>query len=260
MRAIEILLIGLSLLAIAEMPVITAQTGSNGVLNLSSSRQLIVVTTANWNAVNGRLRRYERSEANGVWREVGNSIPIVVGRNGMAWGKDGPDDWSKLAGPGDPIKKEGDGRSPAGIFKLSSAFGYAAKEKAGKVKLPYVKATATLECVDDPQSKNYNRVIERGSVAKPDWQSSEQIRRSDDQYRWGVIVDHNYAKPEAGCGSCIFLHIWSAAGKGTAGCTAMAAAKMEELLFWLDTKMNPVIVQLPQAEFERLRELWRLPR
>lgn len=259
MRAIEILLIGLSLLTIAEMPVITAQSGSNGISNLSSSRQLIVVTTANWNEVNGRLRRYERSETNGVWREIGSAISVVVGRNGMAWGRNGSDDWSKLARPNDPVKKEGDGRSPAGIFKLSSAFGYAAKEQAGRVKLPYVQATKTLECVDDPQSKNYNRVIERGSVSNPDWNSSEQMRRNDDQYRWGVIVDHNYARPEAGCGSCIFLHIWSGAGKGTAGCTAMESAKMEELLFWLDPQKQPVIVQLPQAEFDRLRESWKLP-
>ncbi len=260
MRAIEFLILAFSLLAIAEMPVITAQSGSDGISNLASSRQLIVVTTANWNAVNGRLRRYQRSETNGVWREIGGAISVVVGRNGMAWGRNGSDDWSKLAGPGDPVKKEGDGRSPAGIFKLSSAFGYAAKEQAGEVKLPYLQATKTLECVDDPQSKNYNRVIERGSVAVPDWQSSEQMRRHDDQYRWGVIVDHNYASPEAGCGSCIFLHIWSAAGKGTAGCTAMESAKMEELLFWLDPKKNPVIVQLPQSEFARLQKSWQLPR
>lgn len=260
MRIIECQMMVFFLLAMAGLPLIVNQSADKPAEILRSSGQLVIVTTPDWNAVNGHLLRFERNQSTGEWRKIGQTIPIVVGRNGLAWGRNGSDDWASLAKPGDPVKKEGDGRSPAGIFKLSSAFGYAVKEEAGKVKLPYVQATKTLECVDDPQSKNYNRVIERGSVSNPDWNSSEQMRRNDDQYRWGVIVDHNYARPDAGCGSCIFLHIWSAAGKGTAGCTAMAAAKMEELLFWLDPKKNPVIVQLPQSEFAHLQKSWQLPR
>ncbi len=218
---------------------------------LSQSRQMILVTTKDWNAVHGEMRRYERNSVKSPWREVGEKIPIVVGRNGMAWGRglhgDAMDDG--------PIKKEGDGRSPAGIFRLSSAFGYAA---AGDLKLPYVRATPTLECVDDVKSAHYNRVLDRTSVARPDWTSSEQMRRQDDQYRLGVVVDHN-TKREAGCGSCIFLHIWAGANKRTAGCTAMEAAKMEAILRWLDAKRRPMLVQLPQAEFERLQKAWSLP-
>jgi len=260
MRATECLIIAFSLFAAVMTPDSISETDFSQIAKLDDSRQLIIVKTGDWNAVNGTLQRYERSAASQKWQAVGKPIPIVIGRNGMAWGRNGADNWAKLAKAGDPIKKEGDGRSPAGIFKLSSAFGYATKEQSGKVKLPYVQATKTLECVDDSQSKNYNRVIERGSITKPDWNSSEQMLRDDDLYRWGVIVDHNYAKPEAGCGSCIFLHIWSGAGKGTAGCTAMESVMMEELLFWLDPQKQPVIVQLPQAEFDRLRESWKLPR
>ncbi len=54
-------------------------------------------------------------------------------------------------------------------------------------------------------------------------------------------------------GSCIFLHIWEGPGKGTAGCTAMGSLSMEEVLRWLDGEKRPVLVQLPRAEFERLR-------
>jgi len=84
------------------------------------------------------------------------------------------------------------------------------------------------------------------------------MRRDDDQYRWGVVVDHN-AERETGCGSCVFLHIWEAPGKGTAGCTAMNSSSMEAVLRWLDAKERPVLVQLPRAEFERLRTAWGLP-
>lgn len=226
---------------------------------LAQSRQLLVVTTKDWNAVDGQLLRYERATGQ-AWRPVGEKVPVVVGRNGLAWGKGLHGDLARLANASDPIKKEGDGRSPAGIFSLSSAFGYAPREQARNVKLPYVEATKTLECVDDSQSASYNRVLERGSVARPDWKSSEQMRRDDDLYRWGVIVDHNTGEPQAGCGSCIFLHIWQSAKKGTAGCTAMEPAKIEELLSWLDPQKKPLIVQLPRAELERFRVLWGLPR
>jgi D-alanyl-D-alanine dipeptidase len=156
------------------------------------------------------------------------------------------------------VKQEGDGRSPAGVFRLNSAFGYAPRERAGEVKLPYVQAIATLECVDDPQSTHYNRIVDRADVENPDWKSSERMLRDDDQYRWGVVVDQN-AKGEPGCGSCVFLHVWEAPGKGTAGCTAMNPSSMEYLLRWLDAKKRPMLVQLPRAEFERLREAWGLP-
>jgi L,D-peptidoglycan transpeptidase YkuD (ErfK/YbiS/YcfS/YnhG family) len=84
------------------------------------------------------------------------------------------------------------------------------------------------------------------------------MRRADEFYRLGVIVDHN-ADRVAGCGSCIFLHIWSGAGKGTAGCTAMEAPRMEAVLRWLEARKRPLLVQLPRGEFERLKAEWDLP-
>src|SRR5919202_1625655 len=52
---------------------------------LARSRQLIVVTTPDWNSVQGTLRRYER--AGGGWRQVGDSFAVVVGRSGLGWGE-----------------------------------------------------------------------------------------------------------------------------------------------------------------------------
>jgi D-alanyl-D-alanine dipeptidase len=220
---------------------------------MKESRQLILVTTRGWDAVDGEMRLYERGSINDQWKPDGGKIPVVVGRNGMAWGR-GLHGGAMGEGP---VKQEGDGRSPAGIFSLSSAFGYAPTGQAGEVKLPYVQAVATLECVDDPRSAHYNRIIDRAGVEKPDWKSSERMRRDDDQYRRGVVVDHN-AKGAPGCGSCIFLHIWEAPGKGTSGCSAMSSPSIEYLLRWLDAKKRPILVQLPQPEFERLRKAWGL--
>jgi L,D-peptidoglycan transpeptidase YkuD (ErfK/YbiS/YcfS/YnhG family) len=259
MRTTELLLIAILFASLVQGSVRLEEEPVEQIKILAQSSQLLIVTTKDWNAVDGELLRYERA-ADQAWHPVGQKVPIAVGRNGLAWGKGLHGNHSGLARASDPIKKEGDGRAPAGIFSLSSAFGYAPREQAAKVKLPYLQATKTLECVDDSQSANYNRVLERGSVAKPDWKSSEEMRRDDELYRWGVVVDHNASPPQAGCGSCIFLHIWQGMGKGTAGCTAMNAARMEEILFWLDPQKKPLLVQLPRAEFERLRRVWDLPR
>ncbi|MEP7272621.1 MAG: L,D-transpeptidase family protein, partial [Acidobacteriota bacterium] len=116
-----------------------------------------------------------------------------------------------------------------------------------------------VECVDDVDSTHYNRLVDRAKTTTLDWKSSEQMLRRDEQYRWGIIVDHNANTPVPGGGSCIFIHIWAGPSNGTSGCTAMAHGQIEELLGWLIPGAGPVLVQLPQPEFSRLQSLWGLP-
>ena len=168
--------------------------------SLTESRQLVLVVTPDWNAVDGRLWRYERGSAKEGWQQRGGGLPVVVGKKGLAWGR-GLHEKQKSDGP---IKKEGDGKSPAGIFRLSSAFGYAATNDAGAIKLPYTHLTGTIECVDDVKSEHYNTILDRRNINAPDWNSSEQMRLQKDYYRWGVVVDHNAAPIAKGGGSCIF--------------------------------------------------------
>jgi D-alanyl-D-alanine dipeptidase len=224
---------------------------------LRTSTQVLVVTTQDWDGVDGTLQVYERPYARKRWKAVGGSIPVVVGKKGLGWGAGVASDAVRRAAS-DPVKKEGDGKSPAGIFRLSTAFGYAAEEPPGW-KMPYLGITPSVECVDDVRSKFYNRVLDRATVA-PDWNSSEQMLRPDGQYRWGLMVDHNAEPLTAGAGSCIFLHIWLGPGVGTTGCTAMAQEQLEGLLGRLDAARNPLLVQLPRPEYKKLRRRWKLPR
>ena len=227
---------------------------------LDRSGQLFVVTTADWGAVDGELRRFERAAAGqGRWKQVGGVVPVVVGRNGLAWAADQASQWAGMHSSGGPIKREGDGKSPAGLFSLSAAFGYADQSDISPLRMPYLRALPSVVCVDDPASRHYNRIVDRAAMAGQDWQSAEQMRREDDQYRWGVVVDHNFPATRPGDGSCIFLHIWEGRGKGTAGCTAMESARMEEILKWLDAASNPLLIQLPDAEYRHWRKRFHLP-
>lgn len=194
---------------------------------------------------------------------MGTPIPIVVGKNGLGWGIDIiPTDNVAVRQSSDPVKREGDGKSPAGVFDLGTAFGYAAQPLSG-LKLPYLTLTPSIECVDDTRSKYYNRIVDRNAVT-PDWNSSEHMRNAGESYVWGIVVNHNGTVPAdnhpplpAG-GSCVFLHIWHSHDQGTAGCTAMTEPDLETLLLWLNPARNPLLVQMPGPILRRLARRWGL--
>ena len=220
----------------------------------SNAAQLILVTTPGWNAPAGTLRRFERN--GGRWTQTGDATPVTIGRTGAAWGlglNDVPADG--------PRKREGDGRSPAGVFAIGPAFGYAAK--AGTA-LPYAPMDANDYCIDVPGSTLYNRIVDAREVgADAVAGSTEPMRRDlhaggDQRYRLGFVIEHN-AAATPGAGSCIFAHLWKSPTDATAGCTAMADAQMEHVLAWLDPARHPVFVLLPDAEYARRAAAWRLP-
>lgn len=157
------------------------------------------------------------------------------------------------------MKKEGDQKSPAGAFLLGQAFGYDDGLPEGAHGYPYLHIAASTSCIEDANSHYYNQVIDPATVSRADWSERDSMRRPDGLFRWGIVVAHNAGEPERGAGSCIFLHIWRGLGKGTAGCTAMPQEFVEELVRWLEPGSHPVLVQLPEAQYERLRSSWVLP-
>ena len=170
----------------------------------------------------------------------------------MAW-----DDSQVRPATGEPVKREGDGRSPAGAFALDTAFGFDIRQIVSWVRLPYVQLRTGTECVDDVRSAHYNTIVNRDSVARVDWSSSERMREIE-QYAYGVHVAYN-APPRPARGSCIFLHIWGGPRSVTAGCTAMDEDALKTLMGWIDPQRRPILVQLPASAVARLRSEWRLP-
>jgi hypothetical protein len=229
---------------------------------LSSSTQMIVVTRDSWDSPQGTLRRYERQRSGHPWHAVGGPIAVMIGKSGLGWGTGllkPPKQGVRDPMDKDPVKKEGDGKAPAGVFHLSKIFGYAAQAQPGW-KMPYISLTPTIECVDDEKSKFYNTLVDTSTIS-PDWgnHENENMRRSDDLYRWGILVDHNANPPVPGGGSCIFMHIWRGPAQPTVGCTAMPQADLEMLLGWLAPERKPLLVQLPVAQYQKLRHHWNLP-
>ena len=220
---------------------------------LSKSLQVVVVKTKDWNTFQGTAELFERPIAKSEWKAIGKDFPVVVGKNGLAWSDD-----ARMKAESQPHKIEGDGRAPAGIFDLTFAFGSMAKPDY--VKLPYTRLEEWTECVDDSKSSHYNKIVNRMQVGVFDWKSSEKMLEIGEQYDLGVFVAHNSKPSQAGKGSCIFLHIWKDNLTGTAGCTAMSRENIEKVLGWLAPNKNPVLIQLPEADYRRFQKLWKLPK
>lgn len=223
------------------------------VYKYSDALQAVVVTTPNWDAVQGKAQLFERKTKKSAWKAVGAEFPIVVGIKGMAWSNELnelPSDTGRLL-----MKTEGDGKAPAGIFMLTSAF--AASEQ--KIKLPFTKLAESTECVDDVKSVHYNKIVDKFQVGLYDWKSSEKMLAVGEQYELGVFVAHNSERMK-GAGSCIFLHIWKDSTSGTAGCTAMEKSNIEKIFGWIDNKKSPVLIQLPEDSYKQFQAKWKLPK
>ena len=228
-----------ALFALVSVPaLLRAADLSNIEAAVAQSRQLIVVSARDWQQHRGTLVLYER-EANGAWQRVSPIVPVTLGRSGLAWGL------GLHPATAARTKREGDGRSPAGVFELERIYGRDAK--APSRHFPYQQLSATMEGIDDPQSRYYNRLLDAAQVRDRDWKSSEKVRPAHPMFRWCVEVRHNWQQ-RPGLGSCIYLHIWKAPGVPTSGCTAMSEAALERVVRWLDSRKRPLLVQLPHAE------------
>ncbi len=196
------------------------------------TKQMIVVTTKNWSTSSGSLQRFEK-RAN-RWYKIGKAINIKLGRNGLGWGI-GVHTTPKNA---KYIKKEGDGKSPAGIFWLREAFGYS----SFNVKYPYKVYKESDHCVDDVNSKFYNKIVDSKKIRR-DYRSYENMKFPRNYYKYGIVVDHNKIDQRGakkGAGSCIFIHIKRTP---TAGCTVMKEWEMKQIIRWLKPNSNPILVQ-----------------
>jgi L,D-peptidoglycan transpeptidase YkuD (ErfK/YbiS/YcfS/YnhG family) len=219
-----------------------------------NTRQLILVESDDWTSPTGELQMLSKSTDG--WHAVGAKIPVVLGRTGLAWGRG-----LQIDVDSGPQKYEGDGKAPAGVFRLGTAFGYA-PQSPPEVRWPYRQAQDKDFFVDDPDSPNYNKwvtVESDASQPRPPWKSAEKMKRSDSLYEWGIVVEQNEMPVEKGRGSAIFFHVWRREGVPTAGCTAMSEENLLSLLRWLNPNDDPLVIQVPRTEINRVKMISTSP-
>ena len=219
----------------------------------ADTHQLVLVITPSWQSSTGYLFKLQKGPRG--WHIVHpKPYPVSLGRNGLAWGR------GKFIMPETQnLKKEGDGKAPAGLFLLRPRlYGYAS-EPFGDINWPYTQLTQEWYGIDDPASRYYNRIVNIKHIQKTDWKSCETMRRRDHLYRWLLVIEHNTERTIPGAGSCIFLHLWRKPGAPTAGCTALSEENFMALLRWLQASTHPYWLQLPLTEYPLYRRKYNLP-
>ncbi len=193
---------------------------------VSCSSQALLVTEESFLFFHSRkVYAFEKTDA--VWRQVMEPMIAVIGRNGFA-----------PAGE----KREGDGRTPSGLYPLRQVFGYA---ESAATKMPYRQALPDDLWVDDPNAPDYNRWVKQNETRAL---SFEKMRREDDLYKYGIVIEYNTDPVLRNYGSAIFLHVWAGSGSRTAGCVAVSEEDLLKILAWLDPRARPVILLNPDME------------
>lgn len=198
------------------------------------TEQLLVVKASSLKSSTATLQAYEKTD--GKWHKVFKTINVNLGRNGLAW-----DSQKLMQDTKETLKYEGDGKAPAGLFSLSGFFGYDKQD----FHFPYKKLNSSDICVDDSDSAYYNKLIQTQNSS--DFKSFEKMKRDDNLYKLGIIVDYN-KEGHKQKGSCIFIHIQRAHNSPTAGCTSMQKEKLLKLMKWLEFSKKPMLLQLPKSK------------
>ena len=140
----------------------------------------------------------------------GQAIPCVIGKGGAI---------------PEAQKREGDGASPIGQYRITGALLRPDRIAAPATALPWRWLRpwdGWCDAADDPQ---YNR-----PVSHPWRSSAEQLWREDHVYDVIVVLSHNSAPVVPGAGSAIFWHLSREDQRPTEGCIAITAPAMLALL------------------------------
>ena len=113
-------------------------------------------------------------------------------------------------------KKEGDQKTPKGIFKIENLYFRKDRIKRPRTLLKCVEIKKDMGWCDDVSfPKKYNRLFKIKKRIK-----HEKLMRKDNKYDLLIPIKYNFSKPVIGLGSCIFIHL-TKNYKPTAGCVAL---------------------------------------
>jgi L,D-peptidoglycan transpeptidase YkuD (ErfK/YbiS/YcfS/YnhG family) len=203
---------------------------------LHRATRLVIVTVPDMTSVKATVHTFTRkTPADATWERASQPEPAVVGATGIGWSED----FHHLAKKDEPIKREGDKRTPAGIFRVAEPFGFEASKIRDYTKLQAGKSF----CVDDPTSLLYGRIVDKRLAAMT--KSSEDMSSVPGLKR-GMRIDYP-ARRGAKAGSCIFIQVWDGAEAGTKARIGMPEARIAVLQEWSSTGFTAIAIVAEDA-------------
>ena len=154
-------------------------------------------------------------------------VRALPGRRTRGWLIAGPLTLPVALGRGGIIanKREGDGGTPRGRFKLRRLWWRADRGPRPQTRLPIHRIAKDIAWCEDPASRLYNRPFRRA----PDT-VGDRLWRNDRLYDLIIEIDHNTCPRVAGRGSAVFVHVARDGFLPTAGCVALETKALRRLL------------------------------
>jgi L,D-peptidoglycan transpeptidase YkuD (ErfK/YbiS/YcfS/YnhG family) len=155
-----------------------------------------------------RVRRRPGTRSEAILTAGGFSTAAVLGRAGIR-----------------ANKREGDGATPRGRFRLVRLWWRADRLPRPRSRLATARIEPALAWCEDPADRRYNRPFRRSAN-----EGGDRLWREDHLYDLVIELSHNSRPRVAGCGSAVFLHVARPDRSATAGCVALAAADLRRVL------------------------------
>jgi L,D-peptidoglycan transpeptidase YkuD (ErfK/YbiS/YcfS/YnhG family) len=187
---------------------------------LHRATRLIIVTVPSMNETRAQLHTFERASPAAAWTKRSGPQTCVVGARGIGWGHP----YAAFRHDEEPLKEEGDERTPAGIYRIGNMFGFAEDKRPNYIHLTPGKQF----CVEDPRSPDYGKIVPQSSVSE---KTVGQRMASVDQFRRGIFIDYP-ARRAAKAGSCIFVQVWRGEGQGTSAHIGLPEQEVVRLQDW----------------------------
>ena len=205
---------------------------------LATARRLVLVTADTLTSTTATVQRFERAAPNAPWQLSGGPATALIGHRGLAWAHA----FRAFARKGEPVKVEGDKRTPAGFYKIGRSFGFAVSDRPG-----YLRITDGMTCVDDLSSPAYNTITTRAEIGSK--VHGENMRHVP-EYSRGLLVDYP-SNRKARAGSCIFIHLQLPGKTGTSGCIALPEPQLEAVQDHVQA--GAVLAILPHKALDRFK-------
>jgi L,D-peptidoglycan transpeptidase YkuD (ErfK/YbiS/YcfS/YnhG family) len=165
------------------------------------------------------VRRKPGAPARG-WLIAGPlALPVALGRTGIK-----------------ANKREGDGATPRGTFRLKQLWWRADRHPRPATLLPARRIAADDGWCEDATDRRYNRPVKLAPGSQAD-----RLARADALYDFVVELDHNTRPRVAGRGSAVFIHAARPGMTPTAGCVALPMKSLRRLLARLGPRTRLVV-------------------
>jgi L,D-peptidoglycan transpeptidase YkuD (ErfK/YbiS/YcfS/YnhG family) len=154
------------------------------------------------------------------WLTAGSlALPVALGRGGIK-----------------ANKREGDGATPRGTFRLKRLWWRSGRHPMPATRLPVTRIQPDDGWCEDPADRRYNQRIK-----VPPESNADRLTRLDNLYDFIIELDHNTRPRVAGRGSAVFIHVARPGFAPTAGCVALDIKALRRLLPRLSPRTRIVV-------------------